>query len=244
MGYEGRQLLLLAAVLGGVGLYLLWVAVRRWRIHGARRRLPLLTGDRLGDGSPEVTCRVEGQAVAGPRGPLTAPISGRPCVWYHVTVTKAWGRWGGDGRSQRGEKVLFSEGGSWPFALRDEAGQVLVEPDETMMHGVTRSARRNSDKADPRFKLPNAALGKKYEYREWLIPQGQPLHVVGRAGRDPETGASRVSARRGFGSGTTPGGRLFLISALTDAQRAWRVRLLFASGLALVAAGAAVAALG
>lgn len=77
---------------------------------------------------------LSGTSSPGPRGLVTAPVSGIECVWYRDRVYRLYesSRWqdGADAWEQvatRAQEQVW-EGGSGSFALRDESGSVLLDP--------------------------------------------------------------------------------------------------------------------
>ena len=89
----------------------------------------------VGAGSFRQACEIGGKAQPGPGGPLTAPISGQPCVWYRATVThRSWRNVKtGSGEHRRTERreendVVSDEMSQAPLLVDDGSGQVLVDP--------------------------------------------------------------------------------------------------------------------
>jgi hypothetical protein len=68
---------------------------------------------------------VEGLTAPGPAGQLTAPLSGRPAVWYRVKVTRVMYRTSQTTDRTWVEPVWETDAGA-PFALADASGQVAV----------------------------------------------------------------------------------------------------------------------
>ena len=58
-----------------------------------RRRQTVSTADPLTGAATGGPREVSGHAVAGSDGPITAPLSGEPCVWYAVTVLEHYHAW-------------------------------------------------------------------------------------------------------------------------------------------------------
>jgi hypothetical protein len=107
---------------------LLIVGSRLWRGgQRARRAVPARCADvRAGAG----TVQLSGACSPGPRGLMTAPVSGTECAWYRDRVFRVYesGRWDDVGMVDRRAEDLVWERGSGPFALRDESGSVLLDP--------------------------------------------------------------------------------------------------------------------
>lgn len=97
----------------------------------------LATGPRRG------RVNLRGRVEPGPGGPLTAPLSGTPCVWWSTRVVEHWRELDraflrdldGDGKLDRSEAEAAQRERSrteratsnLPFTLRDATGAVLVE---------------------------------------------------------------------------------------------------------------------
>ncbi|MCO6011495.1 E3 ubiquitin ligase family protein [Actinoallomurus purpureus] len=62
-------------------------------IGKARRQRAMNHAEPLTDNAPGAPREVTGQAINGPVGSVTAPLSGRPCVWYAVTVFERYWAW-------------------------------------------------------------------------------------------------------------------------------------------------------
>ncbi|MBW8485336.1 E3 ubiquitin ligase family protein [Actinomadura parmotrematis] len=131
---------IVAAVFFVVG----WVWRMRWRA--------------LGDKARQVT----GAAYPGPSGPLRAPFSGAPCVWYKVQATA---------KTASGKRTFVDERSREPFVV----GGVLVDPHEKFVDGVTEQTFPPSP-ALPQ--LPPADRPESYSYKEWILPPGLPLTVL------------------------------------------------------------------
>jgi hypothetical protein len=69
---------------------------------------------------------VEGHTAPGPAGRLTAPLSGRPAVWYKVTARRVMSRSTGQGPVETWYEPLWETTVGEPFALVDTSGQVEV----------------------------------------------------------------------------------------------------------------------
>jgi hypothetical protein len=69
---------------------------------------------------------VEGHTAPGPAGRLTAPLSGRPAVWYHVVAKRVMSRSTTQGPVETWYEPLWEATVGEPFALVDATGQVEV----------------------------------------------------------------------------------------------------------------------
>jgi E3 Ubiquitin ligase len=167
-------LLALAAVLAAAtayALYRLFVSLRR---------------DRFAADTPVARIRsaaqgyvhFEGAAGAPPEGPIAAPLSGSPCVWwdykieYHAPV----------GNGRREWQVTDRATSVEPFSLRDQGGECLVGP---VGADVTPTSHQTwyGDTARPGFLPDPGARGwtpnRDYRYTERVIQPGAHLTVLG-----------------------------------------------------------------
>jgi hypothetical protein len=110
-------------------------ALLAWSARRERRRIARLSVSRCADvtNAGQRLCAVEGRSWPGAAGPLTAPLSGEPCVWYFSQVVE---RTISDGDSR---SLVWEAGRAMAFAVRDETGSVLV--DGRLVHPGHRSSR-------------------------------------------------------------------------------------------------------
>ena len=112
--------------------------------------------------------------------PLAAPITGRPCVFFAVTI----GEW------FNGTKTpLLSETSSSQFLLEDDTGSVVVTPDvvETLLK--TRRLRGHSSESHKQHKLLLARHGfsmvdeygelRSLAFEELIIAENDAICVLG-----------------------------------------------------------------
>lgn len=149
-----------------------------------------------GDARLEIT----GIAEPGPGGPLRAPLSGEPCVWYGLRVVSKPKLFGG-----RRQKVAMprQKTSAEPFGVRDETGLARVLPAGVETQSGTLQVNASED-APPVGYGPAAGslaaragrvLGVSAEstegrskYQEWIVSPGAPVYVLGAAMKDDETG--------------------------------------------------------
>jgi hypothetical protein len=100
----------------------LW-ALLIWSDRRERRRIARLSVSPCAEATRpgQRLCVVEGRSRPGAAGPLTAPLSGAPCVWYFSQVTE---NVDDDVESSR---LVWETGGAMAFAVQDETGSVLVD---------------------------------------------------------------------------------------------------------------------
>jgi hypothetical protein len=147
-----------------------------------------------GSGGFRRVCEVAGTAAPGAAGPLTAELSGTPCVWHRHTVQRRYRHVSHDGKghrrvSQRTETVA-DLASAQPFAVVDGTGAVPVRPEGAAVDAPGPSGFDRDD-----------TVG--YEYTEWVLRPGARLFVHGEAadrtgtlafGR-PDTGPYLISTR-------------------------------------------------
>ena len=121
---------------------------------------------------------VEGTAGPPPEGPIAAPLSGLPCVWwdyeieYHTPV----------GNDRKEWKVVDRATSVTPFSLRDAGGECLIGP---VGAEVTPTSRQTwyGDTSRPSCLPAPEGRGwspyRDYRYTERLINQGAHLTVLG-----------------------------------------------------------------
>jgi E3 Ubiquitin ligase len=176
-----------------------------------------------GQGSFRQICEVSGKAQPGPSGPLTAPISGQPCVWYRATIThRSWRNvQTGSGEHRRTERreendVVSDEISQSPLLVDDSTGQVLVDPREADIDGPEESFDRfEPHTGDEHGGTEISAFGITvrtgsdggtlgFHRREQVIRPGRVLYVLGEArdasgtlelGKPSEKGRFLISSR-------------------------------------------------
>ncbi|MCO5996105.1 E3 ubiquitin ligase family protein [Actinoallomurus rhizosphaericola] len=195
---------------------LLGVAVLGWayvqqRRHTAMAATPTRTCAEIAEYERPVTCEVKGTAAPGPRGPVTAPFSGRPCVWHRTKVTVRYEHHEErDGKTvtTTRERTVHDETYGAPFSVRDATGEITVVHEGRSVDHVARSLS-HYEPAGTEVNLfglhlrVNFSNVKGHRYEEWIIPDGQPMYVLGAAAaedgrlvmRDPATGPFLISTR-------------------------------------------------
>ncbi len=199
-------------VLGVTGLFAVVYAARVQRHRRVIRRTPTVRSDEVAaraTANGGARCEVTGVTEAGPDGPLTAPLSGISCVWYRVQVLRREPR--GFLRLNPGfPQVTLDARSARQFVVRDAAGTVPVQPKGA---DVLAGPRVFSEKARAPWipselaAHPLAAwagritaaghelepeTGVVYHVREWVLPAGQPVYVLGSAGYEHPAGRAVV----------------------------------------------------
>ncbi|MBA9002302.1 MULTISPECIES: GIDE domain-containing protein [Thermomonospora] len=165
---------ILVALFGAFFLAVGWIG--RMQLTAMARSVTRTCAELTAHGPFTTKCEVAG-TVRAPGGPiLTAPFSGRPCVWYRVKATAKYR----DG----GTNPFLKESSDQPFELWDDTGGIDVFPGTTDVHGTekTLDAKISSDE---RTHLPvpdgHPDRYREYHYEEWTLPVGSPLYVRGKA---------------------------------------------------------------
>lgn len=140
--------------------------------------------------APQGYVEIVGDGVALDGHPILAPLSGRQCLWYRFTVQERPVSAAGRERSV-GWRSLHSGQSDGIFALRDDTGECVVDPDGAEI--TTRHTRRwtgntpwpeyGPDGADS---VLDTILGglfsmgmETYRYTETLLLPGETLYALG-----------------------------------------------------------------
>lgn len=166
-------------------------------IGEARRRRAISRAEPLTDERAGRPREVTGRAVAGPGGPVTAPLSGEPCVWYAVVVSERYRAWrpGPLGPTEVERHVELAEHTSGPLHVTAGAATVRVdtrgadldlgEPEfcEFVAPGETGGGLSGRLVellgTPPRPRHRSRTVGLVVE--EWVVAADDPLYVVGQA---------------------------------------------------------------
>ena len=84
----------------------------------------------LGPGAADAKGLVSTEGTVGQQGLLTAPMSGRPCLAFEITVERKWEkteRTENGTETKKGSSSIFSDYKGGMFALQDGQGTVLVD---------------------------------------------------------------------------------------------------------------------
>jgi E3 Ubiquitin ligase len=233
---------------GGIGVFypsitvLLGCAALVWAYFQQRKRdamlaTPTRTCAEIAEYDQPVTCEVKGTAGPGPQGPVQAPFSGRPCVWHHTKVTVRY-----EHHEQRDgktvtttrERTVHDKTYGAPFSVRDATGEIIVVHDGERVDHVAKSlshferAGTDVDLFGLRLRV-NLSNVKGHQYEEWIIPDGQPMYVLG--GAAAENG--RLVMRR-------PAEVPFVISTRSEEALSSALRIRYLTGYIL--GGAVIAA--
>ncbi|TAF64396.1 MAG: hypothetical protein EAZ55_11195 [Cytophagales bacterium] len=142
--------------------------------------------DSLGEGNFSMMVEVNGMAHADQ--PLQAEHSGRPALYYRAEVIREYEEvvetTDSEGRRkrevQRNSETISSNEAYVPFTLNDGSGSIKVD-----MEGAEKISQQGIDRfeaeapAGYRFSGNSKTIG--YRYREYIIPDGVKLYVLGEA---------------------------------------------------------------
>lgn len=166
------------------------VALLHRRIRALHRRAPDATIATLAEAA---VGRLRGSARAIGDALLTAPLSGRPCVYFAIVVDYR-------SASHGVMRALGDDQDATAFLLEDDTGLARVEPERAwfdVAHGVVSSSKGAFD-ASPaqRAVLDRLALTAvdwfdvpALRYREAVIEPGAVIDVTGAGVREPDPDA-------------------------------------------------------
>jgi len=165
----------LPMVIASAGLVALWFGWRAWLLA----RLVEDTPTSLTRSAAQGFVRLDGEARLMPGEPVTAPLSGRHCVWWRFRIEE---------RDRRDRWRTVDQATSEAiFELADATGVVLVDPDGADVHGAVVDVWFG-DTARPSAGPPVLpgfrGLGDRYRYREERIEPGSFLHALGHLGTE------------------------------------------------------------
>lgn len=162
------------------------------------RRTPRTTVGGLAAPGTYGTRQVEGALRPGPGGPLTAPLTGTPCVWYKLLIEE----YAPGFPSRTSNAGVYEQATRVPFGLDDGTGQALVdapwariEPGGPALVQAEVAAVVDPARPDARFRPgtladrvrlarlpgppPDLRPGTHYRYQEWTLPVGTAAYVLG-----------------------------------------------------------------
>lgn len=131
----------------------------------------------LGPGVFDQHVVVSGTAQPSEDGPLEAPFSGTPCVWYRATTIRVVQD--GDGRSRH--EVDADTTSRRDFRLVDGGSELEVRAGATRVEGATQTVDELVESPDEGLDLGLVRILSKPDRtirREWVVREGTPLTVV------------------------------------------------------------------
>jgi hypothetical protein len=188
----GVILLVAAGIFGWLG----WKAKKRGGAIEATEttpcgQVPARVSAMAGDTAVVQLTECIGVARPGPSGPLTAPYSSQPCVWYRNHISHHYWdtEWQTDSKGNRTSRrvrrqsTVSSTDSDSPFAVADSSGEVAVAPQNARMDKPYKTydqfEQRPRESFMNEFFLGDRTIG--YQYEEWILSPDQPLYVLGGA---------------------------------------------------------------
>jgi hypothetical protein len=190
------------ALLAGFAAFVVWRSLYRDFMAGPRqinrdlaRRPPTQIAD-----ITEGPVRVIGRARAiGER--LTAPVTGRPCVAFHLKIERKWGNHSWD--------TVVEDREVPPFAIVDETGQAIVDPTGSLalalvpdaygsdallaLHGKEQHVYVARQLA--RDRVGELGFAANIRFEEGIIEVGELIAIGGLAEREPAPEGERPTPR-------------------------------------------------
>ncbi|HWF99482.1 MAG TPA: GIDE domain-containing protein [Steroidobacteraceae bacterium] len=121
---------------------------------------------------------LEGEAGPPPEGPISAPLSGRPCVWWDYKIERRQRT-----ANNRDEwHVTDSATSVAPFSLRDKDGECLVGPVGADVTPTSRDiwyGEAPRPTCLPDLQARGLSSDRSYRYTERVIGTGAHLTVLG-----------------------------------------------------------------
>ncbi len=134
--------------------------------------------------APQGYVEIIGHVIAGEDGMLSAPLSGRPCVWYQYRVEEL----DDSDNKQRWRTIRSGQSEHW-FQINDGTGTCLIDPEGaevSTQHKHTWQASGSfpglSSGLDPEgiaSVLTSVLGGERYRYTERLIFEHEPIYALG-----------------------------------------------------------------
>lgn len=177
---------------GGAGVLLWLYAASSARLWRQVRAAPLRYCGQLAYDAAPTTAKVTGRAVDGPDGPLRAPVTDTPCVWYAIRVMRV-----NDTVADAKAHVIYDDCSKAPLGLADDTGQLVILPDEKPRFlrleyarylEKTATRRVSNDNDTDLYGVPLDPSDCDHDadrrYEEWVIPIGRTLTALGTVDRD------------------------------------------------------------
>lgn len=174
-------------VIAGVGA-VSYTVFRVSREASLRRNVLAAPRSRIADIHEGARARVVGSVIAH-AGTVTAAFSGKQCVYFEVTIDK---------RPRDVWEPVLERRGSVPFAIQDDSGRAIVDPDGA---AVTVDAETTEIVEEKLTSWQTALLADASDWLEGRmrvverrIDAGDVIAVVGGATREPDPSARPTTA--------------------------------------------------
>ena len=196
-GVRGLSRIFIYSGLGFVlGLVIFFTGLRRLRQKRLIEHTPTSKARSIAMGLVELS----GKAVSG-KEMLKSPFSGKECVYHHYRIEE-WRR-----RGKRSSWVLIkSDWSGTPFFLKDETGQVLVDPTDAEVdipqdfQFETGLLKKKLPAEIERFVKTQGmstkgwlGLGRRLRFTEHHIAPNDRLYVLGTAAKNPDVRAGTAA---------------------------------------------------
>lgn len=122
---------------------------------------------------------LQGVLLPGPDEPLRAPLTGKPCLWWHYRIEEQRS----SGKRKSWHQLESARSEAW-LGLGDATGQCLINPAGAEVRPLHREVWYGSQR-HPRAEQPQGwldamlSLGRRYRYIEERLHVGDPLYVLG-----------------------------------------------------------------
>jgi hypothetical protein len=189
-------LLIVAVAFGTVGLlYASWYRSDEQRVRRTLRGTSKSSIAELPEGKPG---RIVGRVAPG--ATIEAPLSGRRCVYFEVTVHE-------DPGGDDAVRLFAHEAAGVPFVIEDGSGRALIDPRHVRL-ALTIDRRTESGTFDDATAREEAFLRRRgtkstgmvfnrtLTYREAVIEIGETVAVVGVGVREPDLDAGAGAGYR------------------------------------------------
>jgi hypothetical protein len=173
-GQNPLPFLLIGSAIGAIGSF--WFAHKKWRENRMVADLPTSRVRSAAQGYIELT----GHGVMLPNKTTTAPLTRKPCTWWHYTIV--------DNRS-KSRTMVDRATSEAPFLLDDGTGRCLIDPRGAEVFAVAKDVWYGATEW-PEVRLPagDGLVGKltdllfsggRYKYTETRLQPNETVCAVG-----------------------------------------------------------------
>jgi hypothetical protein len=166
------------------GAFAAWMISRTdwWKVTRQLRATPRRAIATLGEGtSAKIVGTVRAVQV------MSAPITGRPCVYWRVVVSEWRTSSDSDGKDTSGYASILDRRDGVPFLVEDGTGRALVEPADAAVHLVADAQDHGGERARMLLARHGVSPGSgNLRYSEAVIEPGEVVAVAGAGVREPD----------------------------------------------------------